>query len=173
MSNEILKEVAAAAARLIAGLQEGASPPGGSLTVIGTGIRAVTQLTIESLAAMATAEELLHVIGEPIQEEALLAINPKARTMTGFYADGLVRNATYEAMVREMLSCVAAGKRTVAAFYGHPEYSPTRRTRPSAVPAPPVTRPACFPAVSAEDCLFADLGRTPVTDASPHEPPAS
>lgn len=161
MSNEILKEVAAAAARLIAGLQEGASPPGGSLTVIGTGIRAVTQLTIESLAAMATAEELLHVIGEPIQEEALLAINPKARTMTGFYADGLVRNATYEAMVREMLSCVAAGKRTVAAFYGHPgvftypSHEAVRRARAAGYPA------RMLPAVSAEDCLFADLGIDP------------
>ncbi len=110
MSNQALTDVAAAATRLIDAVQQGATPQGGSLTVVGTGIRAITQLTVESLAAMASAEVLLHVIGEPIQEEAILSINPNAQTMTGFYADGLVRNATYEAMVQQVLASVAAGK---------------------------------------------------------------
>ena len=144
MSNQALTDVAAAATRLIDAVQHGATPQGGSLTVVGTGIRAITQLTVESLAAMASAEVLLHVIGEPIQEEAILSINPNAQTMTGFYADGLVRNATYEAMVQQVLASVAAGKRTVAAFYGHPgvftypSHESVRRARL------PVTRPACF-----------------------------
>ena len=159
--NESLVAAAAAAVRLIAELQEGATPEGGSLTVVGTGIRAVTQLTLESLAAMATAEVLLHVIGEPVQEEAILAINPKAQTMTGFYADGLVRDATYEAMVQQVLAAVTSGKRTVAAFYGHPgvftypSHESVRRARAAGYPA------RMLPGVSAQDCLIADLGIDP------------
>jgi uncharacterized protein YabN with tetrapyrrole methylase and pyrophosphatase domain len=169
MANEALGELAAAASRLIAELQGGAFPSGGSLTVVGTGIRAITQLTIESLAVMASAEELLHVIGEPIQEEALLAINPKAQTLTGLYADGLIRNYTYEAMVDQILSCVAAGKRTVAAFYGHPgvftypSHESVRRARAAGYPA------RMLPAVSAEDNLFADLGIDPGDGSQSYE----
>jgi uncharacterized protein YabN with tetrapyrrole methylase and pyrophosphatase domain len=156
-----LADVASAAVRLMELLPGEAPPPGGSLTVVGTGIRAMTQLTVEALAAMATADVLLHVIGEPIQEEALLAVNPTAETLTGYYADGLERSATYEAMVQHILGAVREGKRTVAAFYGHPgvftypSHESVRRARAAGLPA------RMLPAVSAEDCLWADLGVDP------------
>lgn len=156
-----LVDVATAAVRLASALRPAGEPPGGSLTVVGTGIRAIGQLTVESLAAMADAEALLHVIGEPLQEEALLAINPAAETMTGYYVDGMERSATYEAMVERVLAEVRAGKRTVAAFYGHPgvftypSHESVRRARAAGFPA------RMLPAVSAEDCLFADLGIDP------------
>jgi Tetrapyrrole (Corrin/Porphyrin) Methylases len=156
-----LVDAAAAASRLTAAFAGDGRPPGGSLTVVGTGIRAVGQLTVEALAAMADAEALLHVIGEPMQEEALRAINPAAETMTGFYVDGMERSSTYEAMVQRVLAEVTAGKRTVAAFYGHPgvftypSHESVRRVRAAGFPA------RMLPAVSAEDCLFADLGIDP------------
>ena len=136
-------------------------PHGGSLTVVGTGIRAIGQLTIESLAIMASAEALFHVIGEPMQEEVLRRINPAATTLTGYYMDGVDRGATYEAMVQTIFQAVVSGKRTVAAFYGHPgvftypTHESVRRTRQAGYPA------RMLPAVSAEDCLFADLGIDP------------
>lgn len=136
-------------------------PPGGSLTVVGTGIRALGQLSVESLAIMASAEALFHVIGEPVQEEIVRLINPAAQTLTDFYVDGMDRSATYEAMVHTILEAVVSGKRTVAAFYGHPgvftypTHESVRRVRRAGYPARMV------PAVSAEDCLFADLGIDP------------
>jgi hypothetical protein len=156
-----LRGVAGAASNLMAVLPNEGPPPGGSLTVVGTGIRAMTQLTVEALAAMASADVLLHVIGEPVQEETLLAINTNARTLTGHYVDGLERSATYEAMVQEILVEVLAGRRTVAAFYGHPgvftypSHESVRRARAAGLPA------RMLPAVSAEDCLWADLGEDP------------
>lgn len=156
-----LVELAAAATRVVASSVGTTEPPGGSLTVVGTGIRALRQLTVEALDAMARAEVLLHVIGEPIQEAALQAINPAAETMTNYYADGGDRSATYESMVRRVLSEVVAGRRTVVAFYGHPgvftfpSHESIRRARAAGYPA------RMLPAVSAEDCLFADLGIDP------------
>ena len=166
---DALREAAAAASRLMSTLTGAASPPGGSLTVVGTGIRAATQLTVESLAAMAEAEVLLHVIGEPQQEAALLAINPRARTLTGYYADGQERSLTYEAMVQEILGAVLAGHRTVAAFYGHPgvftypSHESVRRVRAAGYPA------RMLPAVSAQDCLYADLGVDPGDGSQAYE----
>jgi len=156
-----LQALAAAAVETMAVLNPRGTPPGGSLTVVGTGIRAITQLTVESLAAMATAEVLLHVIGEPIQEDAVLAINPKSETLTGYYVDGMDRWNTYEAMVQHILASVVGGARTVAAFYGHPgvftypSHESVRRVRAAGYPA------RMLPGVSAEDNLVADLGVDP------------
>jgi hypothetical protein len=150
---------AATALAHTAGIAE--PPPGGSLTVVGTGIRTLGQLTVESLAIMATAEALFHVIGEPVQEEVLRLINPVAQTLTDFYVDGMDRSATYEAMVQTIVHAVTSGQRTVAAFYGHPgvftypTHESVRRVRQAGYPA------RMLPAVSAEDCLFADLGIDP------------
>lgn len=156
-----ISELARSARAVADTLGAGPSHRGGSLTVVGTGIRAVLQLTVESLAAMADADVLLHVVGEPVQEQALDAVNPRARTLTAYYADGVERSATYESMVRTILAEVQQGKRTVAAFYGHPgvftypSHESIRRARAAGFPA------RMLPAVSAEDCLFADLGVDP------------
>lgn len=156
-----LGAAAAAAAKLYAAIGGIEPPPGGSLTVVGTGIRAISQLTVEALAEMVNAEALFHVIGEPLQEAALRTINPAAEELTGYYVDGMERSATYEAMVQHVLEAVFAGKRTVAAFYGHPgvftypSHESVRRARAAGYPA------RMLPAVSAEDCLFADLGIDP------------
>jgi uncharacterized protein YabN with tetrapyrrole methylase and pyrophosphatase domain len=169
-TNQALTDAAAAAVGLLDSLNGGlTTPSGGSLTVVGTGIRAITQLTLEALAVMTTAEVLLHVIGEPIQEEALLAVNPRASTLTGLYADGMDRSATYEAMVQQVLASVMAGKRTVAAFYGHPgvftypSHESVRRVRAAGYPA------RMLPAVSAADCLYADLGVDPGDGSQAYE----
>jgi hypothetical protein len=161
-------ELASAAARMASRVGD-ALRPGGSLTVVGTGIRAIGQLTVEALAAMKQAEALLHVIGEPVQEQVLATINPAAETMTGYYVDGMERSWTYEAMVRRVLGEMMAGKRTVAAFYGHPgvftypSHESVRRARAAGYPA------RMLPAVSAEDCLFADLGIDPADGCQSYE----
>jgi precorrin-6B methylase 1 len=161
--DEELTSTAQAAVRLTESLGVTA-PPGGSLTVVGTGIRAITQLTVESMAAMAGAEVLLHVIGDETQEAAVKVINPVAQTLTIYYGEGLERTYTYEAMIQHILAEVSAGKRVVAAFYGHPgvctypTHESVRRARAAGLPA------RMLPAVSAEDCLFADLGVDPGDD---------
>jgi uncharacterized protein YabN with tetrapyrrole methylase and pyrophosphatase domain len=110
---------------------------------------------------MATAEVLLHVIGEPMQEDALLSINPRAETLTHYYVDGMDRWNTYEAMIQHIVGSVLRGARTVAAFYGHPgvftypSHESVRRVRAAGFPA------KMLPGVSAEDNLVADLGVDP------------
>ena len=156
-----LAGVAEAAAQLVTIISDDCSTRGGSLTVVGTGIRAIRQLSVETIALMARAEVLLHVIGESVQEAALSAINPQGETLTGFYVDGGDRLQTYNLMVQRILASVTAGQRTVVAFYGHPgvftypAHESVRRARAAGFPA------RMLPAISAEDCLFADLGIDP------------
>jgi Tetrapyrrole (Corrin/Porphyrin) Methylases len=134
----------------------------GSLVVIGTGIRTVGHLTIEAMAWMRIADDVLYVVADPIAEEVIRALNPNgAMSLRGYYGEGVNRQHSYEAMTEHMLSCVRAGHLTCVALYGHPgvfaypAHEAVRRARAEGY------RAQMLPGISAEDCLFADLGVDP------------
>ena len=137
-----------------------ASTGGGSLTVIGTGIRP-QQLTPESRQALLEADDLLYLAAEPGGGSWLERLHPNARSLEGCYVAGEERRSAYEAMVEAILEPVRRGRRVCAAFYGHPgvfvtpSHEAVRRAHADGFPA------RMLPAVSAEDCLYADLGIDP------------
>jgi uncharacterized protein YabN with tetrapyrrole methylase and pyrophosphatase domain len=140
----------------------GSADKRGSLTVVGTGIRTVGQLTLEAVAWIRQADRVLYVVGDPIAESMIHELNPKgAESLTPMYAVGKPRIETYTEMVGRMIECVKAGETVVAACYGHPgvfvypTHEAIRRLRAEGYSA------KMLPGVSAEDCLFADLGVDP------------
>ena len=133
----------------------------GSLTVVGTGIQLGTQLTPHSRAVIERADAFLYLVGEPVTASWLEDLNPKARSLAGFYEAGKDRRETYAAMVEEILAEVRKGKDVCVAFYGHPGvfvdpgHEAIRRARAEGF------RARMLPGISAEDCLVADLGLDP------------
>jgi uncharacterized protein YabN with tetrapyrrole methylase and pyrophosphatase domain len=133
----------------------------GSLTVVGTGIQLVTQVTREVEAELERADELLFVAADPAVAAWLGRLNPNARSLGGLYEPGTPRTEIYAAMVDEILAAVRRGGNVCAAFYGHPGVfvSPSHEAvalaRAEGFPA------RMLPGISAEDCLFADLGVNP------------
>jgi hypothetical protein len=100
-------------------------------------------------------------LSDGIIELWLAKMNPAVRSLQSFYKEGKSRLDTYRQMVEAMLDEVRAGQRVCGAFYGHPGVFawPTHR-------AIQIARSEGFPAhmepgVSAEDCLYADLGIDP------------
>jgi len=92
---------------------------------------------------------------------SLSDLNPNTVSLQSAYSRGRQRDDTYERMVEAILEPVRTGKKVCAAFYGHPgvfvwpSHEAIRRARAEGFEA------QMFPAVSAEDCLFADLGVDP------------
>jgi hypothetical protein len=133
----------------------------GTLVVVGTGIRSVGQLTVEAIAWMRAADSVLYLVADPVAEEMIRELNRTALSLHGYYGEGQGRMGSYEAMVQHIVSSVRSGKLTCAAFYGHPgvfafpSHEAIRRARAEGHIA------FMLPAVSAEDCLFADLGVDP------------
>lgn len=133
----------------------------GSLVVVGTGIRTTGQLTVETLAELRIADTLLYVVGDPVAANVLAELNPNAESMADYYKEGEQRINAYEAMIQRIMASVRRGERTVAAFYGHPgvfaypSHESIRRLRAESYDA------RMLPGISAEDCLFADLGVDP------------
>jgi uncharacterized protein YabN with tetrapyrrole methylase and pyrophosphatase domain len=138
--------------------------PPGSLIVVGTGIRAGIQLTDEAREAIEHADEVLFLVAEPVAADVVRRLNPRARTLDHLYEPGVERRRIYEAMVEEIMTPVRNGLSVCAAFYGHPGvfgtpgHAAVRQARTEGYEA------VMLPGISAEDCLFADLGVDPGTN---------
>jgi uncharacterized protein YabN with tetrapyrrole methylase and pyrophosphatase domain len=133
----------------------------GSLTVVGTGIRLGSHLTREARLLLESADIVLSVVAEPGMQAVLEQLNPETRSLHDLYELGESRAEAYQAMAEEILRHVREGKNVVAAFYGHPgvfvapSHEAIRMARAEGYKA------TMLPGISAEDCLFADLGVDP------------
>ncbi len=134
-----------------------------SLTVVGVGIEVPAHVTTEGRACLEKADEVLYLVAEPIAAAWIESVNPRSRSLAAFYEAGRDRSETYAAIVEEVFVRLRRGGDVCLALYGHPgvyatpSHEAVRRARREGLAA------RMLPAVSAEDCLFADLGVDPGT----------
>jgi hypothetical protein len=118
-------------------------------------------VTPEAASAIERADEVLYLVTQPLTAQWIERTNPRSRSLDGLYGPGKPRRETYAEMVEELLAPVRAGRNVCAAFYGHPGvfvdpgHEAIRRARSEGY------RARMLPAVSALDCLVADLGIDP------------
>jgi uncharacterized protein YabN with tetrapyrrole methylase and pyrophosphatase domain len=134
----------------------------GSLVVVGTGVRFGSQLTPETRAAIDAADDVFYVVTDPLAETWFERLAPGAKSLSFLYGLGKRRADTYAEMVEEILAPVRKGRAVCVAVYGHPGVLvwPSHEAMKQARREGHAAR--MVPAVSAEDCLFADLGVDPV-----------
>ena len=140
------------------------------LVVVGTGIRAVGQLTTETIAWIRAVDRVLYVTTDPVAAEAIRTLNPRgAESLMGLYAENKPRGDTHRQIVDAVLAHLRRGLRVCLAVYGHPgvlvvpTHEAIRRARAEGFKA------RMLPAVSAEDCLIADLGIEDVCGRTSYE----
>jgi precorrin-6B methylase 1 len=129
--------------------------------IVGTGIRAGAHVTLESIEHIRNAERLLYVVTEPITAAWLQRLNPKAETMDDLYKEGRHRQVSYLGMTKRILDAVRSGARVCAVFYGHPGMMANAANRSIQLARKEGYAAEMLPGISAEDCLFADLGVNP------------
>ncbi|GAB3338698.1 SAM-dependent methyltransferase [Marilutibacter aestuarii] len=107
------------------------------------------------------ADVVFAAVSDPLVELWLQGMNPNVRSLQPHYAEGKSRHRTYREMGEVMLAEVRAGKHVCGAFYGHPGVF-------AQVPHDTIAQARregfhahMEPGVSAEDCLYADLGIDP------------
>ncbi|MGQ0532607.1 MAG: SAM-dependent methyltransferase [Caulobacteraceae bacterium] len=136
----------------------------GTLIAVGIGIKLAQQCTPEARQAIETADVVYTAGGDPVTQRWLSGLNAKTVSLQTHYRYGKSRRRAYEEMVEAILVAVRKGKRVCAAFYGHPgifvyaSHRAIERARAEGFEA------RMLPGVSAEDCLFADLGVDPGRD---------
>jgi len=147
--------------------------PRGSLTIVGTGIKFGSQTTPEARSAIDRADEVLYLLVGSAASKWVKQRNRRAQTLYALYESGRrqgkPRLVIYEEMVEEILRRVRAGVRLCVVFYGHPGvfvypgHEAVDRARAEGF------RATMQPGVSAEDCLFADLGIDPCEGCQSYE----
>lgn len=133
----------------------------GKLSIVGSGMLAAGQLTTETRNVIRAADRVFAVMADSLSLALLTELNPRVFSLQYHYAHGRQRDRSYERMVETILEPVRRREHVCAAFYGHPgvfvwpSHEAIRRARAEGFEA------RMFPAVSSEDCLFADLGLDP------------
>lgn len=137
------------------------STPPGSLVCVGLGMMLGAHLGPRARNQIEQADVVFVAASDALVELWLQEIRPDARSLQPFYAEGKPRHVTYREMTDAMLDEVRAGRRVCGAFYGHPGVFAT--VPHAAIGLARLEGFDAFmePGVSAEDCLYADLGIDP------------
>ncbi len=136
-------------------------PQRGSLACVGMGMTLGSHLTPLARNNIEQADVVFAALSDGVVELWLQRMHPDVRSLQPYYAEGKSRMKTYRQWVDLMMTEVRAGKKVCGVFYGHPgifAWSPHKAIE--------VARAEGFPAymepgISAEDCLYADLGIDP------------
>ncbi|GAB4173794.1 MAG: SAM-dependent methyltransferase [Wenzhouxiangellaceae bacterium] len=132
----------------------------GGLVIVGTGIQLGRDVTERVVSEIRHAEVVLALV-DPWAGQWLQRLRPDAISLMSHYAPDRDRRDSYAAMVADILDPVRAGRRVCAVFYGHPAVFadvPHDAARAAVAEGHAVR---ILPAVSAEACLYADLGLDP------------
>jgi uncharacterized protein YabN with tetrapyrrole methylase and pyrophosphatase domain len=100
-------------------------------------------------------------LSDGITEMWLSKMHPDVRSFQPLYREGKPRMQTYREMVDAMLTEVRSGKHVCGAFYGHPGVFAWPTHKAVAIARSEGYRAHMEPGISAEDCLYADLGIDP------------
>ncbi len=131
------------------------------LTMVGSGINAAEHMTAAARNCIQKADRVLYVVNGGAAEKTILELRPDAQSLLGLYDLQTERAATYHLMVNLIIGYLHECATLCVVFYGHPSIFV------NAAPDAIRTARQCgfaaeiLPGISAEDCLFADLGVDP------------
>lgn len=128
-----------------------------SLVVVGSGIKFYSHLTHEAKSNIIQSDKVLYLVNDPVMQEWIKKNNPRAESLDELYFKYSLRKQSYEAITNYILDNLHSNKHVCVVLYGHP----TVLAQP-ALDAVIQAKAEGFyaktlPAISSEDCLYADL----------------
>lgn len=128
-----------------------------SLIIVGFGIKFVSHLTVETKTYIEKADKVLYLVNNPAVKEWIKEHNTDSESLDALYQSYTLRPDSYRAISDYILENLKKGQHVCVVFYGHPAVF----AQPG-ITAVTEARKAGYdarilPAISAEDCLFADL----------------
>lgn len=133
----------------------------GSLVNVGLGMTLGSHITPLSRNYIEKADVVFVAASNNIVEQWVQGMNDDVRSLQQYYEEGTSRMITYRKMVEVIMDEVRLGKTVCGAFYGHPgvfawaPHESIKQARSEGFKA------HMEPGISAEDCLYADLGIDP------------
>jgi diguanylate cyclase len=134
--------------------------PAAGLVVVGSGIQFGRHASERCLSEIREAQ-VVFCLADPFALAMIHGLRPDVINLGMHYATGKDRRQTYREIDDAIMAEVRAGKQVCAVFYGHPgvfadvPHRVVRKARAEGIPA------RMEPGISAEACLYADLGIDP------------
>lgn len=128
-----------------------------SLVVVGVGIKFISHLSVEAKTYISQSDRVLYLVNDPLMKDWIHEINSNSESLDCLYTQHELRMDSYNAISNYILETLQKYKHVCVVMYGHPTVF--------AQPALDAVKQAkkegilamVLPAISAEDCLFADL----------------
>jgi len=140
----------------------------GSLVCAGLGMTLGSHLSPLARSHIVQSDVVFAALSDGVVELWLGQMHADVRSLQSFYQQGKSRMQTYRQMVEVMLTEVRAGKRVCGVFYGHPGVFAWVPHKAIEVARSEGYSAHMEPGISAEDCLYADLGIDPGRFGSQH-----
>jgi len=134
-----------------------ATSAAGSLVCVGLG----SHLGPLARSHIEQADVVFAGLSDGIVELWLQRMHRDVRSLQVYYHEGKSRMQTYRQMVEAILAEVRAGKKVCGVFYGHPGVFAWAPHKAIEVARSEGYAAHMEPGISAEDCLYADLGIDP------------
>lgn len=128
-----------------------------SLTIVGTGIKFLSHLTTEANAYIEQSDKVLYLVNDPVLKAWIEKKSINSESLDHLYFKFEQRKQAYSAITQYILDTLKDDLHICMVLYGHP----TVYAEP-ALEAAKLAKAQGFdvkilPAISAENCLFADL----------------
>ncbi len=131
------------------------------LTLVGTGYRVSGQVTPETRGTIEAAARVFYLVTDPATSAWLRELNPRAESLHDSYREGEDGAVAARHMAERIVEPLRSGLTVCAAFSGHPAVLVHAARMAAEQARAEGFAVAMLPAVSCEDCLFADLGVDP------------
>lgn len=133
----------------------------GSLSCVGVGLMLGAHLAPRARSLIEDADVVFAAMSDPLVEQWLAGLNADVRSLQDHYDAGRSRHDTYRAMADTVLAPVREGRRVCVATYGHPGVFARMPHEVIAQARREGHAAHMEPAISAADCLYADLALDP------------
>ena len=128
-----------------------------SLTVVGTGIKFLAQMTLEAYNYIKKSDKVLYLVNTAAMKYWISQHNLNSESLDNLYFSQPLRNDVYDSITQYILDNLLKSKHICVALYGHPTIF-AKPALDAVIQAKSLGYEAkILPGISAEACLFADL----------------
>ncbi|ODN43201.1 SAM-dependent methyltransferase [Piscirickettsia litoralis] len=128
-----------------------------SLTLVGSGIKAISHLTEEAKAYIQHADQVCYLLNEPVAQKWIEKNNKNAFSLEKLYTKYPKRVDNYRAITDVIVEAVIKEQHVCVVLYGHPTVFAQPGLEAVRVLRSKGYTASILPGISAEDCLFVDL----------------
>lgn len=127
------------------------------IILVGTGIKSISHITKESEHCVKKAEKVLYLVNEPVLKEWIESNANNSTSLESIYFSEIDRKKAYREISNHITRSLDTHDHVCVVFYGHPTVFVESGLMALKELEQKGIEAVVLPAISSEDCLFADM----------------